>query len=780
MWLKILVWSLILSLNLNQLTWAQPDLSSQVGEIEGFNQAVSRLDRFMSLLAQLRSHIDRSQFDPDALLDRLDYDPEQIIRFTKKEILFEQYSGLLRGAKGTLVSRAGNSLDQAVLLASMLKDAGLDARIARGQLAAETAAVLLDQMGNIRPNKLPAGDVDAMAAIFVRLAETTGATEEEFIQQTRALAEPGLREEYAQRLETEVDFLTSALQEAGHTFNQDDVYPQMLVEATDYFWVEYRVGTSQPWQAVHPAFRTSPEGIEQVTAKAYYADQIPADLSHRFGFEATITQKMGTRLVETVVVPKWERPAANVIATPLTFTITSRNLLQLTTGPADGLPDIETDLFIPSFSQANPSIAFDFSGTTLPLDVALSAYAGVFQTVGDRLGNAVDALVGIGSPKGSGKIQSRRLEKVKLKYFLVAPDGSEQSFERIVYDAEAPYAGAPPAKNGPFTDQQAAYRALTRVFTIGVAPARLNAALALDQNVQSWLDQRPAIEHLLRMRSGVVAPTPEQTSNSATRTLAWDGMHDLNLLFSEPVNGSTAHVYSASPSIVVHHRTLPVVDSVTESIDIVDISQTAIEAGSSGRAYSARSVLEAGVWASLAEGIILGEAGGLNTEMVMSEARTATAKLRVIEPGNRSAIEELVVDDPMKKLIQQDLDNGFVVVFPELEASKDHAWLAWWRVNPKTGETLGVGQNGEGAAKVEYVIALSFVIGLAVTISCLTAALFIGGTQLVLAVGITCIGAGTATFCGTANIVLGGLGGLCLATTLLISSVVFGRTAANI
>jgi hypothetical protein len=122
------------------------------------DEAVDQLENFLEMVGELRSHVDRSQFDLDALLDKLDYDVDNIVQFVRQEIQFEQYPGLLRGAKGTLLSRAGNALDQAVLAASLLGSAGYDVRIARGKLDEVTAKVLVQQIAaNVRVD-LPAGD----------------------------------------------------------------------------------------------------------------------------------------------------------------------------------------------------------------------------------------------------------------------------------------------------------------------------------------------------------------------------------------------------------------------------------------------------------------------------------------------------------------------------------------------------------------------------------------------------------------------------------------------
>jgi len=58
-------------------------------------------------------------------------DPEAIFRFVADEVRYEPYSGALRGASGTYYSRAGNSVDQALLLARLLDAANVRTRFAR-------------------------------------------------------------------------------------------------------------------------------------------------------------------------------------------------------------------------------------------------------------------------------------------------------------------------------------------------------------------------------------------------------------------------------------------------------------------------------------------------------------------------------------------------------------------------------------------------------------------------------------------------------------------------
>ncbi len=79
----------------------------------------------------------------DDLAASLDYDTDRIFRFVADEIRYEPYEGALRGPLGTLWARAGNSVDKALLLGSLLDAALVDYRYATGTLDAAGEASLL-------------------------------------------------------------------------------------------------------------------------------------------------------------------------------------------------------------------------------------------------------------------------------------------------------------------------------------------------------------------------------------------------------------------------------------------------------------------------------------------------------------------------------------------------------------------------------------------------------------------------------------------------------------
>lgn len=223
----------------NQYAVAQTASSPDVEEIS-FSDAMAAVETQIAKAHTARTHIDRNQIDLDELLTSLDFDAETIARFVREKVAFQQYEGLLRGALGTLLSRAGNSLDQSVLLATLLKDAGYEARISRATLSKPMADALMQRIQ--KSEVLPAADAEAMAALF---ASGTGPQAE--ADQHPQLARLGSGKD----IDLAVSEILLALDKENITLGDDRMLSIYAEEARDYFWVEYRLGPSDSWTAQH-------------------------------------------------------------------------------------------------------------------------------------------------------------------------------------------------------------------------------------------------------------------------------------------------------------------------------------------------------------------------------------------------------------------------------------------------------------------------------------------------------------------------------------------------
>ena len=84
------------------------------------------------------------------LAGALAYDVEAMFRFVADDVAYHPYAGALRGARGTLAARAGNSVDKALLLGALLEASLVTYRFATGPI---DAAAVIGLEAAMRPSR---------------------------------------------------------------------------------------------------------------------------------------------------------------------------------------------------------------------------------------------------------------------------------------------------------------------------------------------------------------------------------------------------------------------------------------------------------------------------------------------------------------------------------------------------------------------------------------------------------------------------------------------------
>jgi uncharacterized membrane protein/transglutaminase-like putative cysteine protease/sugar lactone lactonase YvrE len=96
----------------------------------------------------LASTPDANTTDPfvQEVAAKLNYDPQQVFNFLHNDIGYNSYLGSVRGARGTLWSRAGNALDVASLGVALMRASGIPAQYEQGTLSKVQAQQLILSM----------------------------------------------------------------------------------------------------------------------------------------------------------------------------------------------------------------------------------------------------------------------------------------------------------------------------------------------------------------------------------------------------------------------------------------------------------------------------------------------------------------------------------------------------------------------------------------------------------------------------------------------------------
>lgn len=234
----------------------------------------------------------------------LGHDIDGIYRFVQDEVRYEPYAGVLRGPRGTLLARAGNSADQALLLAELLRAGGRAVRYVSGPLDTATAEALMAttalDAATARELVLSGliSDADIDAGIdWERLGVPAAASAEvPDLRAFRAAAladleaiAPGARAQLMATLEA----IQGALSAAGHVV-QGGASQMPPLERDEHLWVQVDDGSG--WLDLD----ATSGGIEPGTTIASpgrATDTMPDDLRHRIDLMVTAETWIGGALV---------------------------------------------------------------------------------------------------------------------------------------------------------------------------------------------------------------------------------------------------------------------------------------------------------------------------------------------------------------------------------------------------------------------------------------------------------------------------------------------------
>lgn len=627
--------------------------------------------------------IDRSQFDLSALLDELEYDDERIISFVRNEIRLDDYPGLLRGARGTLESRAGNSLDQATLLATLLKDAGFDARIVEGEIGnTALAEAILSPVPNPPPVFVKQ---EALQGVSQLLSGVRGGPSLSGSTDVAGGAPPSSGSVAAHRDRAR---LSSALEDALKLrgFLLDSSLEQESGSRVPYFWVEYREASSATWSGIHPAFSGQLMPPDDITVRGYWTEEVGERLQQRVRVQAFIERYRSGNTEIVPVSDVYEYPAANLSGMTFTYSlIPNAFLVEEERGPdtADQILAKST-LFFPvfDFGTPEPKFAFDLLGNVLTAEDAATAMAPLFQTVGKGYAQAGDALRLADTPPLGGEQRTpiHGIHRHWLEITLLRPGHEPKVITREIARMEG---------NEDRFRESLARTAYFRVETGNLSPAHfLHRGLTTYQAIVESLS----------------SATPFSMQEGALTQFSLDAEAFLLASDSLASEGADWVVYRAEPSIVARYYPYARIDSTREGFDIVNMARVAVafKTKQQDRAQSFRI----GIGDTWLEDVLFADTDWHRSAYGRFRQRfEVAASLQVVNEDDRNLLED--VPAPARALLESQLDSGQVLILAGAPQECD----AWFRVDPVTGEALGVLPNGWGGVIPEYLVKLAAIHG---------------------------------------------------------------------
>ncbi|MGQ0428630.1 MAG: hypothetical protein ACT4UQ_01670 [Gammaproteobacteria bacterium] len=678
---------------------AAKDQASLVASSEVVSTAdVKSLGALVDLIVAEAGELPRAEFDPAALAKQLGDDPQAHFEWVRDHTWWAPYRGLLRGSKGVMLDRVGSNLDRAVLLGDLLRHAGYTVRLAHSELPEARAR---DVLAKVRPipdqrrnppavNSLSPERKRQMEAVIPGYAsnQQRSSAVQQFAEEARAL------------VRSQADQLQTAMQDlASDSARSEDRVA--LAAMKDHWWVERKDGDQ--WVAMDVLLPDSKPGVALVVAsklsdwKAEASEpSIPASEWHTVQLRIVIERYDGSATTESTVLDTALHPA-RVIDRPI-------RLRHMPKPWPDNLPGPESDPNALGNAAVNVPewIPFLQIGDEL---ISQSGFTASGDSVADPLNpqrdiaaaGGVGFMSGFSEALGGGETAASSLTAEWIDYEIRAPGASAKRIRRPVFDLLGPVQRSNKAEgvdvntNDHLITRSEALLSQTDIF---LQPCEISSEFVSHLVSASIVDNEAVFREL------AAENRPDKAHEKAVALLGridfWGPLPDLaqwrSELSAQPVNWVVDQ-----PNVLNFRISPPVVNAdratLKQMIDIVS-NAIGVRPGASQSAFPIR--LHQGVADTVAELVALGGElrGAENTASLFASVTAAVVGTK-IGPREKNAVDALGWTADATVKLTGNLDQGFVVFALKQAVELDgQARVGWWRVDPATGETIGVMDTG--------------------------------------------------------------------------------------
>lgn len=678
----------------------------------------ARMKAVVAAAEAAETEMSRDTFDVWAVAARIGPDPEKLFEWVRDNTYLVPYRGVLRGSRGVLMDRLGNSLDRALLLADLLSASGSDVRLAHATLTNERASELLSNAqpfpGNrsLSPADKPQTDDRDAIADFARVNGLDAIRLRKSVEQMSAAAEE-TSNQFRRRVETQTaqiaELVRGAANGAAATATDD------MDAMRDHWWIQYSSGNG--WIDLDPTAKdsTPAQAVAAATATMAVA-AIPADRYHQVKIRVVVEQMGSGALHEATVLEHGLRVHE---AAGQRIMLRHRSLkwpTSLDPGSAQFRATLDNLVlaqreWVPVLSVGAQTISqssFTEAGTVNDTPSAESPYepadadGGIFV---DAFGGGAEE-----APESEGLLTAEWIE-----FEIVVPGRAARTIRREVFDLLGPaarYRAA--AAEVRFDDAGRLRRGMsllgeTDILVLGGQLSEqyveyvFNASVLEQRETMMGILQASAEENMGRLieLSSQLDPVPVQLFGLALAREALSPVKD--------------DVYIDSPNVLAFHRRLsPADDGLLLRSNSLDVIANDVSARRDANQLRAR--LTQGVVDTAAESLFVagcrdcGPADNVsNMWMTSHEAGVEWVPVRSLEvllEGN------FALSDDTRYRVEQDIEAGYTILLPKRpvdNAGRDV--MGWWRVHPVSGATLGVMESGEGQAIVEYLRQKQAIVG---------------------------------------------------------------------
>jgi hypothetical protein len=673
-------------------------------------QTASRLDALAEVAQRIANEAPRDHDDPGAVLAKTGKDPAAIVDWIRNNTREIAYVGMLRGSSGVLMDRAGNSLDRSMLLADLLRRGGNDVRLARAQLDAKTAAALRARIEASAPKAVTPAPLDR-AALLKQIGNDP--------RLDRAMAEKTVDRMIAesQRFESTVkDLYAKVFPAVMQALGNDPARDQKLVadaEAAlgDHFWVQRHIAGA--WEDLDP----DADVVHKLTPEAILTpEQVPDSLKHRVTLRLVLETWSAGKLSESKLLERTWTPSELM---GKSITLSHALLPQTSMGQIADQPDAHTKyvdqltgawVIEPMLRVGNDTITdklYTLRGEVLPASAATLSSLGVGGMMNTQALGGVLGAFGGKPPEATTPPDEAtapvRVTAEWIEFQIDSPGRPSEQHRREIFDLIGPAARL--ARTIPQPPPIDAGRKRARALALSaIVDAYIFAATPADE----WITRQSA------QALGNFARTAAQYRRAGTSVAqATKDSPPARLLLPLWTWGLARTGTGILPP------TAPVQPNVSLLWQQADPQATTIKlvfdvvSNRLGGTAKFSDRLAQGVIDTVMEHAVLGSsADTTNTAALEAMDLAAGHQWVMLDKAGVQRLTTLALSDDAKARIRSDLDKGELVIVPrEAIVTPAGKQIAWWRVDPNSGLTLGIGANGRGTEMAEESVIDNWVMG---------------------------------------------------------------------
>jgi hypothetical protein len=686
---------------------------------EELNQMADKLDRHFQALEEAVKEIPRDTFDPQAIVDKVGKDPEALFRWVRDNTCLVPYQGVLRGPIGVLMDKNGNSLDRALLLRELLRLAGYNARLARGNIGKQKAQNLLNRM---RPPKKPEvlTRVNVSSDEFKKMVDKY--TDEFQLDRERirkivdkiTIEQASFAANINERVTQQTEYIYNIIKDLRKNAplkEGTDTYNALL----EHWWVQQE--NENRWMDMDPTLAEASLG-ETLTEPKETLD--PKDLQeeayHLVKIRLIVEQRADGKIKENTALEHTMKPSelfGKRIALRHVFVNWPEepSILQ-EKQPIDKLKEIiaQEKEWLPVLDVGENQIvqsSFNIGGE-------INKNPGKKRKSGGPGGLAGGVFNALGGSEEKEADKESQLTAEWIEYEIHSPGVKTRKIRRQIFDfVGLTVRQEESAKTVEISESQTLERGMSLFSDAEI----LIQASNISDDFLSYLTATELLtnrELLISTLRTIGSLKNEELVNKLKELKPLPGPEYSLAAVRNSLSNYKYGVYLNSPNILVFSKGLNFDEKgeLARSI-LLDFVSNEVAVYQVPNKEPFFINLYQGVLDTNAEALIMQSQGNVveNAAEMLFLSKEQNIEWQTITDPNSLLLQNETIGKFALASMRQDLINEYILLIPKkpIKAGQN-SLFGWWRVNPHTGVTLGMGKKGAGQGFTEYNIKVAAIL----------------------------------------------------------------------